>query len=99
MKTLAPKGVSRTPRKKEAPSEVLRIRFRLRLDSGKSGPGNYSRGVLIRFRMKQFDWGSMRLLESFGWRPDSTHLAVERRAPTNTVVALYFRMGFGQIRT
>ena len=55
MKTLATKGVSRTPRMKEAPSEVLRIRFRLRRDSRKSGLENYSRGVLIRFRMKQFD--------------------------------------------
>ncbi|KAJ8630180.1 hypothetical protein MRB53_023503 [Persea americana] len=53
--TLAPKGVSRTPRTKEALSEDLRIRFRLRRDSGKSGLENKSRGVLIRFRMKQFD--------------------------------------------
>ena len=41
----------------------------------------------------------MRLWESVGWRAQSTHLAVERRAPKNTVVALYFRMGFRQIRT
>ena len=55
MKTLAPKGVSRTPQLKEALSEDLRILFRLRRDSGKSGLENYSPGVLSRFRMKQFD--------------------------------------------
>ncbi|KAJ8635877.1 hypothetical protein MRB53_010144 [Persea americana] len=40
MKTLAPKGASRTPRLKEVLSDVLRIRSRLRRDSGKSGLEN-----------------------------------------------------------
>ena len=37
MKTLVPKGVSRTPRLEEALPEVLRIHLHLRRDSGKSG--------------------------------------------------------------
>ena len=40
MKTLVPKGVSQTPRLKEALSEVLRIHLPLRRDSGKSGLEN-----------------------------------------------------------
>ncbi|KAJ8635883.1 hypothetical protein MRB53_010150 [Persea americana] len=40
MKTLALKGASRTPRLKEVLSDVLRIRSRLRRDSGKSGLEN-----------------------------------------------------------
>ncbi|XXG62671.1 hypothetical protein AAC387_Pa05g0988 [Persea americana] len=36
MKTLAPKGVARTPRLKEEHLEVLRICFRLGRDSGNS---------------------------------------------------------------
>ncbi|XXG53485.1 hypothetical protein AAC387_Pa03g1569 [Persea americana] len=40
MKTLAPKGASRTPRLKEVVSEVLRIRSRLGRDLGKSGLEN-----------------------------------------------------------
>ena len=37
MKTLAPKGVPRSPRLKEEHLEVLRIRFRFGRDSGNSG--------------------------------------------------------------
>ncbi|XXG62642.1 hypothetical protein AAC387_Pa05g0965 [Persea americana] len=37
MKTLAPKGVARSPRLKEEQLEVLRIRFRFGRDSGNSG--------------------------------------------------------------
>ena len=39
----------------------------------------------------------MRLGENVGYRPHSTQLAVERRALNNTVMALYFKMGFRQI--
>ena len=39
----------------------------------------------------------MRLWVNVGCRPHSTQLAVERRALKNTVMALYFKIGFRQI--
>ena len=41
----------------------------------------------------------MRHWKNVGCRPYSTQLAVEPRALKNTVMALYFEMGFRQIRT
>ena len=47
--------------------------------------------------MKESYWYFMRLWEKVGCRPHSTQLAVERRALKNTVMALYFKMGFQEI--
>ena len=47
--------------------------------------------------MKEFHCYFVRLGENFCCRPHSTQLAVKRRALKNTVMSLYFKMGFQQI--